>query len=74
MGHGASIMHHLTMERPYFRQVIVQSPALIPSPNRTRLDQTYNQLLTLMGAKDLEELFKANTTLLMQANADIIYS
>jgi hypothetical protein len=74
MGHGASIMHHLTMGRPYFFQAIVQSPALIPSPNRTRLDQTYNHFLTLMGAKDLEELFNANTTGLMQANADIVFS
>jgi carboxylesterase type B len=78
MGHGASIMHHLTMDqqrwqRPYFKQAILQSPAFFPSPNRTQLDQTYSQFLTSTGAKNLEELFKANTTELMQANADLIY-
>jgi carboxylesterase type B len=67
-------MHHLMMERSYFRSAIVQSPALTPSPNQARLDQTYNQFLTLMGAKSLEELFEANTTDLMQANADMIFS
>jgi carboxylesterase type B len=74
MGHGASIMHHLMMPSPYFRSAIVQSPAFIPSPNQARLDQTYNQLLTLMGAKNLDELLEANTTDLMQANADMIFS
>lgn len=73
---ASSIMHHITSNgdrNAHFKSAIVQSPAFFPSPNQTTADQTFRKFMALTSAKDLDDLLKADTLVLMQANADITF-
>ncbi|KAF2826422.1 alpha/beta-hydrolase [Ophiobolus disseminans] len=80
MGEGsgaASIMHHITSRsssKPRFKSAIIQSPAFVPSPNKTTASETYLQFRSLTGAENFDELVKVDTEILMQANAEITFN
>lgn len=74
---ASSILHHITANeyhKPSFQTAIIQSPGFFPTPNDTLLDQTYSAFLKAAGAKNLDELVKVDTKVLMQANADLTFN
>lgn len=73
---ASSILHHITsnyQERPVFKSAIIQSPGFFPAPDQSVHDKTYQEFLRSTNSKDFEELLKADTKVLMQANADMTY-
>lgn len=74
---ASSILHHITAyggdRPPAFQQAILQSPGFFPQPNRTQDDDTYAQFLALTGANNLDDLMKTDTTVLMNANANMTW-
>lgn len=73
---AASILHHITANSnlPAFKSAIVQSPGFFPQPNQTREDETYETFLNLTGTKSLDELWEADSHVLMRANAEMAYN
>jgi len=73
---ASSILHHITANSnpPAFQSAIIQSPGFFPQPNQTKEDETYEEFLSLTGANNLEELWEADTEVLIQANADMTYN
>jgi len=75
---ASSIMHHITAhkgthDRPAFSSAILESPGFFPQPNNTQDDQTYTEFLNLTGANNLDELVLLNSSILMEANANMTW-
>jgi carboxylesterase type B len=71
-------VHHITaykgqQHRPAFKNAILQSPGFFPQQDIDRPDETYAEFLSLAGAKNLHELAKKDSSVLMEANANMTW-
>ena len=77
---ASSILHHITSyggsgnKKLPFQSAIIQSPGFFPQPDPAQDDATYQQFLSLAGAKTLDDLLTADNQTLMQINADMTYN
>lgn len=78
---ASSILHHLTAygfdrsikPRPKFNRAIMQSPAFFPVVSQRQMNSTYRAFLKAAGAKNFEDLQKADTQVLIEANRKTTY-
>jgi acetylcholinesterase len=78
---ASSIMHHLTASggknasfKPQFQRAVLQSPAFLPQGNNKRENHNYEKFLEAVGVKDLDELRKADSSKILNANAAMIFN
>lgn len=78
---ASSILHHITsyggdqdLGPPDFDAAIIQSPEFFPQANATQDDDTFAAFLTLTNSTDLQSLTGKNSSVLIAANANLIWN